>query len=83
MAEDKQDYVTVYTGSEVNVQHLQNLFENAKIDSFVKDNFQSGLRSGFGGGLPGQVQLMVFEDQFEKAKKIVNQTFPQNKDEDE
>lgn len=75
MASEDSIYETVYAGSEVNVQHLQNLFNEADIDSRVKNNFESGLRSGFGGGLPGQVQLLVEKHHFEEAKKIVEDTF--------
>ncbi len=82
MAAKEAQYVTVYTGSDVNVQHLQNLFEDKGIDSFVKNNFESGLRSGFGGGLPGQVQLKVLEDYYEQAKKIVEDTFPAEDEEE-
>lgn len=79
MAEERDNYTTVYSGSEVNVQHLQNLLNDANIHSFVKNNFESGLRSGFGGGLPGLVQLMVHESEFERAKKIAEETFPSDK----
>ena len=66
----------VYTGSEVNVQHLKTLLEDAGIQTQVRNEFASGLRAGFGGGLPGQVQLFVITTDFEKAEKIVKQTFP-------
>lgn len=74
--ESDDKYVTVYTGPEVNVQHLQNIFKEVNIDSISKNNFESGLRSGFGGGLPGQVQLLVFQSQSDSAKKIIADTFP-------
>lgn len=73
------NHITVYTGTEVNIQYLQSIFEKAGIRSLVKDNFQSGLRSGFGGGLPGQVQLQVESNHFEEAKKIADATFPPEK----
>lgn len=77
MAIDETKYLNVYTGTEVNVQHLQNIFEQHKIDTIVKNNFESGLRGGFGGGLPGQVQLFVHEDRRTEAEKIVADVFPQ------
>lgn len=71
---------TVYTGSEVNIQYLQSISEKAGIRSIVKNNFQSGLRAGFAGGLPGQVNLQVDSSHFEEAKKIADATFPQDVD---
>lgn len=73
------NHITIYTGSEVNIQYLQTILEKAGIRSLVKDNFQSGLRSGFGGGLPGQVQLQVESNHYDEAKKIADATFPPEK----
>ena len=66
----------VYTGSEVNIQYLQELFSKASIPSRVKNDFDSGLRAGFGGGLPGQVQLYVPASHRVEAEAIVRATFP-------
>lgn len=71
------NHVTVYTGSEVNIQYLQSIFEKAGIRSIVKNNFQSGLRAGFYGGSPEQVNLLVESSHSEEAKKIAEATFPQ------
>lgn len=76
----KNTHRNVYTGSEVNVQHLQNLLREEGIYAMVKNNFESGLRSGFGGGLPGQVQLLVEERDYKKARYIAEDTFPEYKD---
>lgn len=66
----------VYTGSEVNIQYLQDLFDKASISSRVKNDFDSGLRAGFGGGLPGQAQLFVPASHYTEAAAIVAATFP-------
>jgi len=76
MSTDKSNYEHIYTGSEVNIQYLQQLLHKAGIDTIVKNNFESGLRAGFGGGLPGQVQLLVEFSHLEEARKIVEATFP-------
>ena len=70
------EYQRVYTGSEVNVQHLKTLLEEEGIQTRVRNEFASGLRAGFGGGLPGQVQLFVVTDDVEKAERIAKETFP-------
>ncbi len=48
-----ESYERVYTGSDTNVQYLQELFGKAGISSRVRNDFDSGLRAGFGGGLTG------------------------------
>ena len=75
--DSEEDYKRVYTGSEVNVQYLQDLLEQENIGSRVRNDFDSGLRAGFGGGLPGQVQLFVLSEQYDQALKIVQTTFPE------
>ena len=73
----EDDYKRVYTGSEVNVQYLEDLLQQENIGSRVRNDFDSGLRAGFGGGLPGQVQLFVLSEQYDQALKIVQETFPE------
>ena len=77
---DDESYKRVYTGPETNVQYLQELFEEQGIHSRMRNDFDSGLRAGFGGGLPGQVLLFVLESQYEEAVKIAKTTFPKDFD---
>ncbi len=73
---EEEEYKRVYTGSEVNVQHLKNLLEDEGIPTRVRNDFDSGLRAGFGGGLPGQVLLFAKSEDYEKALRITKETFP-------
>ncbi|MBT8296445.1 MAG: DUF2007 domain-containing protein [Gramella sp.] len=75
---EEESYKRVYTGPETNVQYLQELFDKENIHSRVRNDFDSGLRAGFGGGLPGQVLLFVLEKQYEDALKIAKITFPKD-----
>lgn len=74
----EEEFKRVYTGSEVNVQYLKNLLEEAGIRTRVRNDFDSGLRAGFGGGLPGQVQLFAISSHYDEALKISQTTFPEN-----
>ena len=75
----EDDYKRVYTGSEVNVLHLEDILQQEGIGTRVRNDFDSGLRAGFGGGLPGQVQLFVLSEQYEQALNITRDTFPGDK----
>lgn len=75
---EEEDYKRVYTGSEVNVQHLQNLLQEEGIPTRVRNDFDSGLRAGFGGGLPGQVLLFAKASHYDQALRIAEETFPDN-----
>lgn len=72
----EENYKRVYTGSEPNVQYLQELFDKAGISSRVRNDFDSGLRAGFGGGMRGQVLLFVIKSHYDEALKIAQTTFP-------
>lgn len=72
----EDEFQRIYTGSQVNVKYLQGLLEEQNIPTIVRDEFQSGLRGGFGGGLPGQVQLFAPASQNNKALQIVDEAFP-------
>ena len=74
--ETEEDYKRIYTGSEVNVMHLENILQQEGIATRVRNDFDSGLRAGFGGGLPGQVQLFVLSEHYDKALRIAEETFP-------
>ncbi|NJY64017.1 DUF2007 domain-containing protein [Salinimicrobium sp. CDJ15-81-2] len=73
---EEEEYKRVYTGSEVNVQHLQNLLNEQGIPNRVRNDFDSGLRAGFGGGLPGQVLLFAKTSHYDQALRIAEETFP-------
>ena len=75
---DEESFKRVYTGPETNVQYLQELFDKSNIHWRVRNDFDSGLRAGFGGGLPGQVQLFVAPNHYDEALKIAMTTFPKD-----
>lgn len=79
----EDNYERVYTGSDVNVQYLQELFNKAGFSSRVRNDFDSGLRAGFGGGLPGQVQLFVIKSHYEEALNLAKTTFPNDYQDEE
>ena len=69
--DDQSKHVNLFTGSLIEIQRLQIDLDDNEIPSMVKNNFQSGLRSGFYGGSPSQVQLFIFEEDREKALPIL------------
>lgn len=72
MEQETEDYQRVYTGSTVIVKMLQAKLEEIDVFPIVKDNLSSGTWGGF-GGIPGMIQLYVHRDEFDKAKKVVDQ----------
>ncbi|WP_117879747.1 putative signal transducing protein [Aureibaculum luteum] len=64
-------HIKFFTGSLIEIQRLQLDLDDKEIPSLVKNNFESGLRSGFYGGSPSQVQLFIYQEDFDKAKPIL------------
>lgn len=69
--DDHSKHIKLFTGSLIQIQRLQLDLDDNEIPSLVKNNFQSGLRSGFYGGSPSQVQLYIFDEDEEKALPIL------------
>lgn len=76
-------FVPVFTGFEVNVQRLHSIFEEAGIDSIIRNDSESALRAGFGSSLPGQAVILVPDSRKEEAKQIIEETFPDLHQEEE
>lgn len=68
MNEQRGDLVRIYTGSEVSVIYLKAELENIGIAALVKNNWQSGITAGFGGGTPDSIDLFIQESDFENSK---------------
>jgi len=69
--DDHSKHTKLFTGSLIQIQRLQLDLDDNQIPSLVKNNFQSGLRSGFYGGSPSQVELFIYEEDLEKATPIL------------
>lgn len=75
--------VHVYTGPTTIVALLQSRMEDEDIYPIIKNRLESGLRAGFGGGLPEQIELYVREDEFEKANRIAEEILKEIDDNEE
>ncbi|MEL4457335.1 DUF2007 domain-containing protein [Lutimonas vermicola] len=69
--DDQSKHIKLFTGSLIEIQRLQLDLDDNEIPSMVKNNFQSGLRAGFYGGSPSQVELFIYEEDLENARPIL------------
>ncbi|WP_242084794.1 putative signal transducing protein [Aestuariivivens sediminis] len=66
------EYVKIYTGSLVIVQHLVQELEEHGINAIVKDETESARLAGFGGGIvPGFQEVLVNKDELDKALSVL------------
>lgn len=68
---NKLQFVTVFSGSEVEVLMLKGLLEDHNIEGIVQNDYQSGIIAGFGGGTISTVRLKIHETDLEKAQTII------------
>lgn len=69
--DNQSKHINLFTGSLIEIQRLQLDLDDHQIPSLVKNNFQSGLRSGFYGGSPSLVELFIYEEDMEEARPIL------------
>ncbi|QLG45425.1 putative signal transducing protein [Costertonia aggregata] len=70
---DKNTYVKIYSGSQVQVILLKGLLEEKGIAVIEKNEQLSGTLAGFVGGTQTTISLSVQKSDEEKAKTIVTQ----------
>lgn len=68
---EKNELVHLFTGSEVDVERLKTELEANGIGVLVKNDFQSGVMAGFGGGIPSAVDIYVAFADADKATEII------------
>ncbi len=69
--DDQSKHYRFFVGSLIQIQRLQLDLNDNEIPSLIKNNFQSGIQSGFYGGSPSLVELFIFEEDKEKASPIL------------
>lgn len=65
------EFVTVFSGSEVEVLMLKGLLEGIDIEGIIQNDYQSGIIAGFGGGTISTVRLKIHETALERAQIII------------
>lgn len=68
--EDRDELVHLFTGSEVDVELLKGELEANGIKVLIRNDFQSGVMAGFGGGVPSAIDIYVAASDKEKAGEI-------------
>ena len=66
----EQEHVKVFTGTELFVNRLSFLLDEASIPSLIKNHHESGRLGGFGTLMSG-VELFIYTTDTEKAAPII------------
>lgn len=69
--QNSPQFITVFSGSEVEVLMLKGLLEGLNIEGIIQNDYQSGIIAGFGGGTISTVRLKIHETDLEKAQTVI------------
>ena len=71
--ENKEEYIKLFSGSEVAVILLKGLLSEQNIPTLIKDEHQSAVAGGFRGGSSSLVDIYVQKGDEEKATSILHE----------
>ncbi|MFC2132511.1 DUF2007 domain-containing protein [Bacteroidota bacterium] len=74
----KDKIIKVFTGTKVEINLLKARLEEYGINSLIKNDFESSIIAGFGGGTLSTIYLYISEGDKEKAEPIIEE-FSKNK----
>ena len=68
---EKDNLIRVYTGTEITVNLLKEELEKEGIPGIIQNDFNSGISSGFVGGVVSAIDLFIQEVDLKKAEPIL------------
>jgi len=71
---NSEDLTFLYAGTTINTNVLKEILEDNGIGAFIRNDMQSGLTAGFGGGyMEAEASVFVSDKNLEKAKKLLEE----------
>jgi hypothetical protein len=71
MMNEKTDLIHIYTGTEINVALLKTELEKVGVIPMLRDEFASGVASGFFAGSPSNIDVYIQPEDLPVAKPVV------------
>lgn len=63
----------IFEGSSIQANFIKSALENIGIEPIIKDRSESGRLAGFASEIPMQVEVYVFENQFQQAIEVIKE----------
>ena len=76
---DKDQLIKIYTGTETAVLTLKGFLGEIGVNSTIQNNYQSGIETGYFGGVQSAIDLYIQYSDFEKAEPIIRDFTSRNK----
>ena len=72
--DNKDNLEHLYTGTEININVLKEILDDNQIPSLIKNNMNSGLAAGFGGGyMEAESSIFVSSKDLDESKNILEE----------
>jgi hypothetical protein len=69
---DKAKHILIFKGSQIEANHVKNLFQDKGIYCIVKDHFHEAILAGYATPYEKAVELWVNEKELQNAQEIIN-----------
>ena len=73
------EFIKVYSGTEVTVLLLKDQLEEIGISALIKNDYKVGIDVGFVGGVQSSVDLFIQVSDFDKAEPVIREFTAINK----
>ncbi len=68
-----KDLTSVFTGYQMKANFIMEILKDNNIPVVVHDRFNAGLQAGYVDGVAGDVELLIEEEDVEKAKALIKE----------
>lgn len=76
--ENQDALIRIYAGTEMAVYMLKALLEEMGIGVLIRNDYESGIRTGFFGGTTSSIYVFIQQADLEKAQPIIEEFLKNN-----
>lgn len=70
---DPKDLTCIFTGPQMDCNIIVEILSDNKIPAMIHDRYNAGLQAGFIDGIAGDVEIMIEEEDKDKAKALIEE----------
>ena len=68
----EKDLVPIFRGPQIEAAILKERLDEAEIPNMLRDEYERSTHSGFVAGIPGQLTILVYQQDVDRASLIVD-----------
>ena len=71
--ENNDSLIRIYAGTEMAVYRLKAMLEDIGIGVLIRNDYESGIHSGFFGGTSSSIYVFIQQKDLEKAQEVLEE----------